>query len=120
MRPRFNLWIEREGRVVLSTWRVRLLVAVEQTGSITAAAERMQVPYRRAWERIQEMERRLDTQLVRTEVGGAGGGGATLSPEARELVQRFQRFEAGWREQIEARFQEAFGGSLCRGAEEQV
>ncbi len=39
--PQANLWIERDGQVVLSRWRVQLLEAIEETGSISAAADRM-------------------------------------------------------------------------------
>ena len=53
MKVRYNLWIEHEGEVVISGWRVRLLEAVDRTGAITSAAAELNVPYRRAWERIQ-------------------------------------------------------------------
>ena len=33
-----NFWVERNGEVVLSEWRVALLEAVAETGSISAAA----------------------------------------------------------------------------------
>ena len=39
MEPRLNVWIEHNGTVVLSEWRVRLLEAIDQTGSISRAAE---------------------------------------------------------------------------------
>ena len=76
MIPRHNIWLELDGEVVLSVWRVRLLEAIEEKGSITSAAEALDVPYRRAWQRLHEMEERLGVTLVKTEVGGAGGGGA--------------------------------------------
>jgi len=59
MRAQLNLWLEQDGKVVLSYWRVRLLKAIENSGSITAAAEEMGVAYRRAWEKLQEMEEGL-------------------------------------------------------------
>lgn len=109
MKPRYNLWLERDGVVVLSRWRVRLLVAIDEDGSIRAAAERLGVPYRRAWEKVQEMEARSGTTLVQTEVGGEGGGGATLTDTARELIRQFERFEAGLDEEIARRYRTAFG-----------
>ena len=56
MKPRFNLWVEAEGTVVLSAWRIRLLEAIDASGSIRAAAEELHVPYRRAWQKVHEME----------------------------------------------------------------
>lgn len=92
MRPRYNLWIEENGEVVLSLWRADLLRAVEATGSISAAAERMDIPYRIAWQKIHEMETRLGRKLVETKTGGAHGGGAHLTPAAEDYLARFDRF----------------------------
>ena len=55
MQPRINLWIEEEGEVVLSDWRVRLLEAIVETGSISSAAAKLDVSYHRAWDKIREM-----------------------------------------------------------------
>lgn len=108
MKPKFNIWLEECGEVVLSMWRVRLLESIQKTGSITAAAESMNVPYRRAWERLQEMEGCLGEALVITEVGGIGGGGAQLTERAKDLISRFQRFTNGLDVEIERRFIHAF------------
>ena len=109
MKPRFNLWVETDGGVVLSAWRVRLLEAIDGSGSIRAAAEELSVPYRRAWEKVHEMEARCGRRLIDTEVGGEGGGGAHLTADARDLVRRFHRFESGLDEEIQGRYQDAFG-----------
>jgi molybdate transport system regulatory protein len=106
--PRFNLWIEKEGEVVISRWRASLLRAIDQTGSITAAAAELEVPYRRAWERIQDMERCLEAPLVMTEIGGSGGGGSQLTPEGRALLTRFDKFSHGFDEEVQTRFHESF------------
>jgi molybdate transport system regulatory protein len=107
--PKFNLWIEQDGEVVLSAWRVRLLLAIEATGSITAAAEQLSIPYRRAWEKLQEIERGLGLKVIETAVGGAGGGGASLTAAGRKAVEQFQAFSAGFEAEVEARYRKVFG-----------
>ena len=109
MKPRFNLWIESGGDVVLSAWRVRLLQSIEATGSISAAAAAMQVPYRRAWEKLQEMEAGLGQKLVNTAVGGAGGGGAQLTSAGHKAVAQFLAFADGLDALIDQRYADAFG-----------
>jgi len=109
MQPRINLWIERDGEVVLSEWRVSLLEAIAETGSISSAAVKMGVPYHRAWDKINEMEQGLDVKLVETQAGGAGGGGARLTPAGLDYIEKFRRFQAGFKEQVERRFQDTFG-----------
>ena len=109
MQPRSNLWIEKEGEVVLSKWRVNLLRAIDETGSISSAAEKMQVSYHRAWEKVHEMETRLGVALVETQTGGAHGGGAKLTPIARDYIARFERFSQGIDDLVARHFAESFG-----------
>jgi molybdate transport system regulatory protein len=108
MQAKANFWVEKEGKVVLSSWRVSLLEAIEETGSISAAASRMGVSYRRAWEKIQESEERLGIKLVETQTGGTGGGGSQLTPQATLYVKRFKEFTAGLNELITQRFKQIF------------
>jgi molybdate transport system regulatory protein len=108
MQPKVNFWIEKEGKVVLSDWRVRLLEAVAETGSISAAASRMGVSYRRAWDKIHECEERLGAKLVETQTGGAGGGGSALTPLALDYIDRFRQLTAGLNEAVTVRFREFF------------
>ena len=107
--PKFNLWIEQDGEVVLSAWRVRLLLAIEATGSITAAAEQLNIPYRRAWEKVQEIERGLGLKVIETAVGGAGGGGAHLTAAGRKAIDQFQEFSSGFEAEVTKRYRKAFG-----------
>jgi molybdate transport system regulatory protein len=108
MQPRFNLWIEVGSEVALSEWRVALLEAVAATGSISSAAERMDIGYRQAWAKLRECEERLGIQLVETTVGGAGGGGAQLTPAAQEYVRKYRALSAGLDELIQRRYASIF------------
>lgn len=107
--PHCNLWLECEGHVVLSTWRVQMLEAIEATGSLSAAAERLQVQYRLVWDRLREMEEGLGVRLVERQVGGAGGGGARLTDAGRDYVARFRRFVESVEAVTAAAFRDAFG-----------
>ncbi len=107
--PRCNLWVETADDVVLSRWRIQLLEMIAETGSISAAAERLHVPYRVAWSKVKEMEHGLGISLIDTRVGGVHGGGAELTAAAREFIRRFHALEAGLDEWVRQRFFEAFG-----------
>ena len=111
MRPRFNVWIEAEGQVVFSKWRADLLRAVASTGSITAAAEEMNVPYRTAWQKVHEMEERLGVKLLETQTGGVHGGGAKLTSEARRYLQKLDQLESLISPLVESAFHQAFDES---------
>lgn len=109
MTPKFNVWLEIDGEVALSIWRIRLLQAVAEAGSISGGAAQMNVPYRIAWQKIHEMETRLGQKLVETKVGGPAGGGAQLTPLAQAYVTRFNQFNQEAQEFLHGRYQAIFG-----------
>lgn len=51
---------------------------------------------------------RLGGALVIGHAGGAGGGGASLTPAAEALVRRFRDFSAGLEAEVQARYREHF------------
>lgn len=108
MEPRAKLWLEVEGRIALSEWRVTLLELTDATGSLARAAEQMGVPYRTASYKIREIEANLGVRLLDTQSGGAEGGSSRLTPEGREMVARWREFSAGLEEWVSARFRAAF------------
>ena len=109
MWPRLKVWIECEdGRVALSEWRVALLEAIDEHGSLVAAARALGVPHRTAWQRIREMESCLGVRLIKTTSGGLGGGSSNLSPAGQDLVRRYQALRTGLDEVVLDRFQSAF------------
>ena len=108
LKQKANFWIEKDGKVVLSQWRIRLLEAIQDTGSISAAASEMGISYRRAWDKIHECEERLGVKLVATQTGGEGGGGSTLTPQALDYIKRFRDFVSGLDEMVAERFRNNF------------
>ena len=108
LEPRAKLWLERDGKIALSGWRVALLEAIEATGSLAEAAERMDVPYRTATYKLREIEANLGVRLVATRSGGATGGGSQLTPEARDYIRRWHAFSADLDAWLETHFHAAF------------
>lgn len=109
MNIKSKIWIEKDGEPVFSKGRCVLLKAIDEQGSISGAAREMGISYRKAWGYIKAMEERLGVDLVATRVGGGSGGGASITDEARLLVERFARLEKGMRELVDERFDEVFG-----------
>jgi molybdate transport system regulatory protein len=109
LRPRSKVWIERGGQVVLSEWRAALLEAVAETGSLAAAATRLNVPYRTAWARLRQIEAGLGFKVLDTQSGGVDGGRSTLTPDARRVLDRFHRVADGVGTLVDERFRAAFG-----------
>jgi molybdate transport system regulatory protein len=107
--PKLKLWMEQEGRLVMSEYRLRLLEHVQETGSLAQAASRMRLSYRRAWGKIKELEQNLGVLLVHSETGGAGGGHTTLTPEAADLLARYRDLQERMDRALAQEYEAAFG-----------
>ena len=91
--PRMKLWIEADGKLVMSDYRVRLLEVIAETGSLSRAAESLRLSYRRAWGKLKELEENLGHPLVASESGGSTGGKTILTDEALAFVRAYRRFQ---------------------------
>lgn len=97
---RLRLRIYFDGDHSIGPGKVRLLEAVDEHGSISAAARSMGMAYRHAWELIDDLNQCFAEGVVRTETGGRAGGGAALTPFGRGLIARYHEMDAKARESI--------------------
>jgi molybdate transport system regulatory protein len=116
--PRHKLWLEHDGRLVMSDYRVRLLELIAESGSLASAATELGLSYRRAWGKVKELEANLGIPLVQSEVGGAGGGHTTLSPEGRELVAAYRRFQLRAARALEEAFEDELAAIAAKATPE--
>lgn len=105
---RSKVWLEADGQVVISTWRIELLEAIAQTGSLSEGALRLGVPYRTAWYKLRDAERALGFPLLVRQSGGRAGGGSHLTPAALDLIRRFRTITADVDSLVARRFATAF------------
>jgi molybdate transport system regulatory protein len=80
--------------IAVGPGKIALLEALDETGSITAAAKSLDMSYRRAWLLIDELNRTLKEPAVATAAGGAKGGGSALTETGRALVGLYRQIEA--------------------------
>ncbi|MGA7865941.1 MAG: LysR family transcriptional regulator [Stellaceae bacterium] len=74
--------------------KIRLLEAVRDYGSISAAGRSMGMSYRRAWLLIDELNHIFEEPVIDAKHGGFGGGGAELTRFGHCVVQRYRSIEA--------------------------
>ena len=65
---------------------VRILKLVRELGTLRATADQMYMSYSNAWGKVRSCENALGISLLQRTVGGKGGGGAKLTPEAEKLI----------------------------------
>jgi molybdate transport system regulatory protein len=80
--------------VALGPGKADLLQAIDETASLTRAAARFGMSYKRGWTLVREMNAAFAKPLVETEKGGSGGGGrASLTPLGRRVLRRYRQME---------------------------
>lgn len=70
----------------------RLLHAIEKTGSLRGAAGSMEMAYTKALSMMKRAEKALGFPLTTKNIGGKGGGGSRLTPEAKEFLAKYEDY----------------------------
>jgi molybdate transport system regulatory protein len=82
--------------------RADLMELIGETGSISEAAKRMGMSYKRAWSLVQALNDGFGAPLVETVRGGAGQGGASVTAAGQEVLARYRQMQQATRAAIAA------------------
>ncbi len=81
-----SLWLESKDGHFFGPGPVELLERIAETGSIRMAAAAMNMSYKKAWALVNALNAHTAKPVVIPQIGGAKGGGSTITDEARELI----------------------------------
>ena len=87
-----------------------LLTLIDETKSVRAAGQRMQLSYSSCWNIIRTLESQLNYSLIDRSQGGAGGSTSDLTLKGRELLERYNAYEKQLKEQANNLYETYFGG----------
>lgn len=90
---------------------MKLLEGVEQTGSLSQAANHMGMAYSKAWKMIRGLETEWGFPLLVKQAGGLHGGGSCLTEEGKELLGKYQKMLA----EVERAAKDAMGRYFSDG-----
>ena len=82
-----------DGAVAMGPGKAELLEGIAESGSIAAAGRRMGMSYKRAWLLVEAMNAMFAGPLVGAAKGGAGGGGAVLTPLGQRMLAAYRGLE---------------------------
>ena len=85
---------------LLDDYRFNLLKEVKKTGSLKAAADKLNVSYRKAWGDVEEVEAGLNFKLLERQRGGAQGGKTTLTQEGEKLIDAYDELRQEFNDAI--------------------
>ena len=87
-----------------------LLMLVDETKSVRAAGQRMQLSYSSCWNIIRTLESQLNYTLIERSQGGAGGSTSVLTDWGRELLAHYNAYEQKLKEYANSLYEDYFGG----------
>jgi molybdate transport system regulatory protein len=90
---RFRMRINAGDVIAIGPGKISLLEAIEETGSITAAAKHLDMSYRRAWLLLDELNRCLRKPAVDSAKGGTHGGGSEVTATGRQIIALYRSVE---------------------------
>lgn len=85
-----------------------LLSEVEKTGSLQRAARSMNMAYSKAWKMLRMAEKEWGFSLTDRETGGKDGGGSSLTPQARALIEAYSGFRRDGQAELDRLFEAYF------------
>ena len=97
------------GRIMPRPVVAELMEHVEATGSLSKGCKCMQMAYSKGWKILKRAEEDLGIPLVQGNRGGSNGGQTVLTPEGKEFLKRYRKFEQEVRAGADASFQKWFG-----------
>ena len=92
LKPRLRL--VRGETILLGPGKADLLEAVRDAGTLRRAAAGLGMSYMRAWQLVKTMNVAFREPLVALARGGAGHGGATLTPAGSRILALYRKMEA--------------------------
>lgn len=91
--PKALIKVDFGNGLKLGAGKVRLLELVLEEGSISAAARKMDMSYRRAWLLMDELNHMFGRDVIETAAGGSGGGGAKVTEFGVRVISVFRALE---------------------------
>jgi molybdate transport system regulatory protein len=82
-------------KIALGPGKIELLGLLEETGSISEAARRMNMSYMKAWSLIQTMNACFKEPVIEAVRGGHQRGGAELTATGHRVLKLYQQMETG-------------------------
>ena len=91
--PSLRLRVYLDTEEWIGPGKIELLEKIQTHGSISAAGRAMNMSYRRAWALVEEIHEMFGRSPVEVQIGGKGGGGASLTRFGHDLVQQYRTIE---------------------------
>ena len=84
------MWLETESGILLGRGRLKLLMAINEYGSINKATKSIGMSYKKAWKLIDQLNENAPLPVVIKSTGGKGGGGTSITEFGLQIIKNFE------------------------------
>jgi molybdate transport system regulatory protein len=88
--PKLTIRVDLSGGRALGPGKIRLLEAIDKTGSISEAGRELNMSYKRAWQMVDDLNGCFRAPVIKPR----RGGGTALAPLGMKLVELYRMIEA--------------------------
>ena len=110
MEHKLRVWVLFGRGLKFGDGRARLLELIDERGSLRQAAAEFDMSYRNAWGYLRELEKTAGFQIVARSPSGTLRSGMRLTPQGRDFVACYRKFQRSLDEAAARHFESAFGG----------
>lgn len=110
MKLRYKVWLDKNGKA-FGDGPYDMLEKIDRLGSLRQAADEMGMSYSQAWGLLKRLEKRLGITLIERRTGGISGGGSTVTPEGKNLMEKYAAFRQEAGETLERLYDKHFEGN---------
>lgn len=101
-------WIEDDDEhLIFGGGKTQILELINETGSISQAAKKVGMNYKKAWMHIKILQEYIEDDLVIVKKGRESGG-TSLTPKAKELIFKYKLLKQEVSDFSQKRFEEIF------------
>ena len=109
MQAKVKVWIEDDAdNLIFGGGKTQILEYIDETGSISEAAKKVGMNYKKAWTHIKILQEFLEDELVIASKGGKGQGGTVLTPKAKEIIETFKILRSDIKKYTQKRYKDLF------------
>ena len=93
LKAHYKLWLSlKNGEGILGDGKWLLLRTIEEVGSISKAATKINISYRKAWGDLKKIEDLLGIPVIERHRGGQAGGSSVLTDDGIYLIKAYTKF----------------------------
>ena len=101
IRVNYRVWVSGDDeKEILGDGEWQLLRYISELGSMKAAADKLEISYRKAWGDMRDTEEKLGFALIAKSRGGGQGGSTSLTEEGKRLIEAYDQLHENFQDAV--------------------